>query len=249
MNKMLSLQAEMVQIKENWPENGLFWVKDLFHIYKTKYIETVALKDVNFQVFKGEFLSVLGPSGSGKSTLLNILSGLLTPSTGRIYFKDYSNSKITNIAKLEFGDLTSFRREHIGYIFQEFKLFEYLTVEQNIQVPLLIHKVELKENQKLISEILKKCEIEHRREYRVEQLSGGEKQRVQVAMAIISRPSIILADEPTGNLDEKNSINIFELLKSISSEYNTTVLIVSHNERVTDYTDRSIHIHNRSIKE
>ncbi|MHA1584346.1 MAG: ABC transporter ATP-binding protein [Promethearchaeota archaeon] len=242
MQKQISLKAEMVEIKENWGDKHQFWIKDLFHIYKSKNIETVAIKDFNMQIDKGEFLAILGPSGSGKSTLLNILGGLLLPSAGRVYFKLNSEDPIENLSKLSFEKRIEYRRKNIGYIFQEFNLFDYLTVEENVSVPLLIRHKKIKKYQNKIDDVLKKCEIEHRREYKIDQLSGGEKQRVQVATALISSPKLILADEPTGNLDAQNSQNIFKLLRSISKEFHTSLIVVSHDLSVKNYCDRIINL-------
>ncbi len=243
MLKQQSLQAELVQIQENWPKNTLFWIKELYHIYKNKYIETIALKDFNVQIKSGEFLGILGPSGSGKSTFMKILAGLILPTTGRVYFKpDPNKSEILNLARFNLSERTKFRRENIGYIFQEFKLFEYLTVEENIEIPYIIREINPDEFREKITQIMEACGIEHRRSYKIEQLSGGEKQRVQVATALISEPKIILADEPTGNLDTENSKNIFKLLKTISTEFNTSILSVSHDLKIHDYCDRTLKI-------
>ncbi|MHA1584893.1 MAG: ABC transporter ATP-binding protein [Promethearchaeota archaeon] len=242
MKKQISLKAEMVEVKENWGDKRQLWIKDLFHIYKSKSIETVAIKDFNLQMDKGEFLAILGPSGSGKSTLLNILGGLLLPSAGRVYFKFDSDTPIENLSKLTFEQRIEYRRKNIGYIFQEYNLFDYLTVEENVSVPLLIRHKKIKKFKEKIDEILKKCEIEHRREYTIDQLSGGEKQRVQVATALISSPKLILADEPTGNLDYQNSQNIFKLLQSISKEFHTSIIVVSHDLSVKNYCERILNV-------
>ena len=243
MKNELSLQAEMVQILENWPENLLFWIKELYHIYKSRYIETVALKDINLKIQRGKFIGIVGPSGSGKTTLLNILGGLMLPTSGRIYFKqNLDDDGVINLTTLDLEHRTTFRRKNIGFIFQDYNLFNYLTVEENIIVPLLIQELNPKKNIELINKVLNLCNIEHRREFSIDKLSGGEKQRVQVAMALISQPKIILADEPTGNLDSDNSLLIFKLLKDISKTYNTTILTVSHDLRIKEFCDEILSI-------
>ena len=243
MTNQLSLQAESIKIEEEWTQDLLYWVKDLFHVYKTRYVETVALKDFNLKIYRGEIIAIMGPSGSGKTTLMNILSGLMLPTTGRVYFKkNPEEKKIINLSRLNLVERTRFRRENIGFVFQDYKLFDYLTTEENVQVPLLIQNMNPEDKKDNINEILIACGIEHRREYRIEQLSGGEKQRVQIAMALISSPQIILADEPTGNLDTENSIKIHQLLKNISKKYNATILIVSHDIKVHEFCDRVIEL-------
>ena len=250
MPQTLSLQAEMVQVKESWPQNTLFWLKDVYHIYKTKYVETVALKNLNVHIKRGEYLGILGPSGSGKSTFMNILGGLLVPTTGRVYFKpNETESEIINIARFDLFERTQYRRDNIGFIFQEFKLFNYLTAEENVEVPFIIRNINPKDKKEEITQILQACGIEHRREYKIDQLSGGEKQRIQVATALVSHPKIILADEPTGNLDSVNSQNIFELLKTVAKKYNTTVVTVTHDLRIKEYCDRTLTIKDGQIQE
>ncbi|WP_457559654.1 ABC transporter ATP-binding protein [Candidatus Harpocratesius sp.] len=242
MQNQISLKAEMVSVKENWGKNCQLLIKDLFHIYKSKNVETVALKDFNMKMDKGEFLAIIGPSGSGKSTLLKIIGGLLLPSAGRVYFRFDPDDPIKNLTKLSFEKRIDYRRINIGYIFQEYNLFDYLTVEENVSIPLLIRYKKIKRFSTKIDEILKKCGIEHRREYKIDQLSGGEKQRVQIAAALVSSPKLILADEPTGNLDHENSQNIFQLLKSISKEFKTSIIVVSHDLSIEDFCERIINV-------
>ncbi|MHA1719102.1 MAG: ABC transporter ATP-binding protein [Promethearchaeota archaeon] len=247
MNEQISLQAENIQIKELWTPELLFWIKDLYHIYKNPYIETMAIKNLNHKINRGKFIAIIGPSGSGKTTLLNIMSCLLVPTTGRLYFKDAETEKIINLARLSLKQRTQFRRNNVGMIFQDYKLFDYLTVEENVEVPLLIKNIKFNSKEKkknAITKVLTDCNIEHRRSYNIEQLSGGEKQRVQIAMAIISKPKIILADEPTGNLDTENSMKIFNLLRSIANKYQTSILTVSHDLRIKDYCDQIIELKN-----
>lgn len=242
MQNQISLKAEYIQVKDNWENDCQLIIKELFHIYKNQNVETVAIKDFNMKLYKGEFIAILGASGSGKSTLLNILGGILLPTTGRIYFKFDPNQPIKNLAKLSFEERIDYRKEHIGFIFQEYNLFDYLTVEENVSVPLLIRDKKEKDFRPLIGEILEKCGIEHRREYHIDQLSGGEKQRVQIATALVSSPKLILADEPTGNLDNENSQKIFQLLHSINKDFGTSVITVSHDLSIKKYCDRIINL-------
>lgn len=247
--KPISYETELLKIKESWPENLLFSLKEIYMIYKSKYIETVALHNLNLNIFQGDFIAVMGPSGSGKTSLLNILSGLISPTAGRIYFnQDNKEKNIVDIAKYDVDARTNYRRKNIGYVFQDPNLFEYLTVEENIQVPLLIQGKDPSNNEDLISEMLISCGIEHRRKHKIEQLSGGERQRVQVACALIHKPKILIADEPTGNLDKINALNIFDLLQDINQKYSTTILVATHDEKIANYVSRKLIIEDGSIK-
>lgn len=240
----ISIETELLQMQEQWHSPDLLAIKNLYHVYKSDAYETVALKDISYTIQEGEFLAILGPSGSGKSTFITILGGLLKPTAGRIYFK--SNLSLPNRIELfsqyNLTERTQYRRNYIGMMFQDPNLFDYLTVEQNIQVPLLIQKKKVEDYQDKIDEFLKACNIEHRRQYKVSQLSGGERQRVQIVCALIKSPRIILADEPTGNLDSKNAQGIFQLLKTINESYGTTIIAVSHDVSIKTYAHKSISI-------
>ena len=237
----VSIETEFLKMQETWHPEDLIVIKNLYHVYKTEAYETVALKDITYTVQKGDYTAILGPSGSGKSTLVSILSGLLKPTAGRIYIQTPPKT-VELFTQYDLTARTAFRRDHIGIVFQETNLFDYLTVEENIQVPLLIQKKKVEEHQDLINELLDVCGIEHRRQYKVSQLSGGEKQRVQVVCALVKSPPIVLADEPTGNLDSTNARAIFDLLKTINETYNTTILTVSHDPLVKEYAHKSISI-------
>lgn len=237
----ISIETELLQMQEHWNPSDLIVMKNLYHVYKTEAYETVALKDITYSVEEGDFLAILGPSGSGKSTLIGILSGLLQPTAGRIYIKNPEN-KIELMTSYTLAQRTKFRRDSIGIMFQKPNLFDYLTVEENIHVPLLIQKKEISDYQNKIDEYLQTCQIEHRRKYKVSQLSGGERQRVQIVCALVKFPQIVLADEPTGNLDSGNAKKIFDLLKTINQEYKTTVIAVSHDLSIKQYAKKVIRI-------
>ena len=248
MSKTVSLKAEKLNIQENWDPKVLYLLKEIYLIYKTKHIETVALHNLNLTIKKNEFLTILGPSGSGKTSLLKILSGILPCTTGRIYFQD-EKQNIFNLARYDYAQLTDFRRNFIGYVPQTPIFFSNLTVEENLKVPLVVKKVYDENASKLIEESLILCNIEHRRGYLIEDLSGGEQQRVQVAMAIVSNPQIIIADEPNASLDSENAFLIFELFRSIVKQRKTTVLVVTHDERILEYSDRGLHLVDGAISE
>jgi len=224
---------------------------ELYYIYKDKYYETVALNNVNWKIFKNESIAVIGPSGSGKTTLLKILSGLLKATSGRIYFSIDSPRKISPFHHYSYPELIEFRRNYIGYIPQEDILFPHLSVEDNIKIP-----IEIKNNGHLyadweqkVDSVLKLCGIEHRREYLEDQLSGGEKQRLQIAMALITDPAIIIADEPTANLDSKNAQNIFSLFQTIQQQTKTTIITVTHDLLIEKYADKVIKIKDGQLKD
>lgn len=203
-------------------------------IYRTDEIETVALENVNLNVSKGEFLAVMGPSGCGKSTLLNVMGLLDTPTEGRIILagKETVNMKDKELAR--------FRNENLGFVFQSFHLINSLNVLDNVELPLLYRKVGARERRRLAEEVLAKVGLSHRMRHFPTQLSGGQCQRVAIARAIIGNPSIILADEPTGNLDSKMGAEVMELLHQLNKEDGRTIVMVTHDESKAAETTRTI---------
>lgn len=208
----------------------LLEVKSLCKVYGEGETAVKALKDVNFSVPKGEFVAVVGESGSGKSTLLNIVGALDTPSSGtvRIAGKD--------ILKMNDEKLTIFRRRNIGFVFQAFNLVPELNVEQNIIFPLLLDNK--KPDAAYLEELLTVLGLQERRNHLPRQLSGGQQQRVAIGRALITRPMLILADEPTGNLDSQNSSEVISLLKTASKRYQQTILMITHNRSIASTADR-----------
>ena len=193
-----------------------------------------ALKDVSFSMEKGEFSAVLGESGSGKSTLLNCIGGLEIPTSGRVLLDG------VDLFSMKENSRTIFRRQNIGFIFQSFQLISELNVEQNIQFPILLdHR---KPDRDQVEEILEVLGLTERRHHLPGQLSGGQQQRVAIGRALITRPMLILADEPTGNLDSKNSRDVMELLTKASRHYQQSILMITHNEHLTSYVDRIFHM-------
>jgi putative ABC transport system ATP-binding protein len=216
---------------------------DLYHVYGLKLQnKVVALKGVSFDIKKGEILSILGPSGSGKSTLLLSLGGMLKPTAGKIIYPDG-----TDITKLPEEEMHDFRRKNIGYVFQEHNLIYHLTAEKNIEMPMKLNSVSLNERRERAAELMKKLEIYHRRTHTPNRLSGGELQRVSIARALANEPQLILADEPTGNLDAEKSSQILDLFKTLSDEMGTSYLICSHDPIVGEFSDRSLEINDGII--
>ena len=203
-------------------------------IYRTDEIETQALENVNLEVKKGEFLSIMGPSGCGKSTLLNIMGLLDTPTCGTIDING------TNVSGMKDSELAAFRNKTLGFVFQSFHLINSLNVLDNVELPLLYRKVGAKERRRLAEEVLHKVGLSHRMRHFPTQLSGGQCQRVAIARAIIGNPDIILADEPTGNLDSKMGAEVMDILKKLNEEDGRTIVMVTHNEDQAKQTQRVV---------
>lgn len=204
-------------------------------IYRTKEIETQALENVNIEVEKGEFLSVMGPSGCGKSTLLNIIGMLDTPTSGRV---ELNGVDVTSIKKD--SEQAAFRNRTLGFIFQSFHLVNTLNVLDNVQMPLFFRRMPESERVRMAKEVLERVGLSHRMKHLPSQLSGGQCQRVAIARAIVGNPEIILADEPTGNLDSKMGLEIMDILHSLNKDDGRTIVMVTHNEEQARRTSRTI---------
>ena len=203
-------------------------------IYRTNEIETLALENVNLDVAKGEFVSIMGPSGCGKSTLLNIMGLLDAPSSGKIEING------TSVESMKDKELAAFRNKTLGFVFQSFHLINSLNVIDNVELPLLYRKMAAKERTRLEKEVLDRVGLSHRMRHMPTQLSGGQCQRVAIARAIVGNPEIILADEPTGNLDSKMGAEVMELLHKLNKEDGRTIVMVTHNEEQAKQTSRTI---------
>lgn len=209
-------------------------LKGINKIYRTDEIETVALENVNLEVEKGEFLSIMGPSGCGKSTLLNIMGLLDLPTSGTIEIEGIQTDGMKDKA------LAAFRNQKLGFVFQSFHLINSLNVIDNVEMPLLYRNVNAKERRLKAEEVLEKVGLTHRMRHFPTQLSGGQCQRVAIARAIIGNPDIILADEPTGNLDSKMGAEVMELLHKLNKEDGRTIVMVTHNEDQAKLTSRTV---------
>lgn len=212
----------------------LLEVKSISKTYGSGETAVHALKNVNFSVPKGEFVAIVGESGSGKSTLLNMLGALDTPSSGKVFIDG------KDIFAMKDKEITIFRRRNVGFIFQAFNLIPELTVEQNIIFPMLLDYQ--KTNKKYLEELLTVLNLKERRNHLPNQLSGGQQQRVAIGRALITRPSLILADEPTGNLDTQNSAEVMALLKEASKKYEQTIIMITHNRSIAQTTDRVLQV-------
>ena len=216
-------------------------VQNLCKTYGKGEAEVRALDHVSFSVGKGEFIAIVGESGSGKSTLLNVMGALDNPTSGKVLIDG------KDIFSMPEKKLTVFRRQNIGFIFQSFNLIPELNVEQNITFPLLLDYQ--KPDQKYVEELLEILGLKERRKHLPSQLSGGQQQRVAIGRALAARPAIIMADEPTGNLDSKNSQEVITLLKSMSAKYRQTILMITHNENHADASDRVLRMTDGRLKD
>lgn len=212
-------------------------LQNINKLYRTDTIETTALNNINLQVDEGEFLSIMGPSGCGKSTLLNIIGLLDEPTNGKIDIKGQT------ISKYHSKETARFRNEHLGFIFQSFHLIPELSVMDNVQLPLLYRNLSNKDRKQLASTALEAVGLNNRMEHFPSQLSGGQKQRVAIARAIVGQPSIILADEPTGNLDSVMGNEIMNILLRLNQENKTTIIMVTHDENMAHKTHRLMRLY------
>jgi putative ABC transport system ATP-binding protein len=213
---------------------NLLEVQSISKTYGSGETAVHALKEVSFSVPKGEFVAIVGESGSGKSTLLNMVGALDNPTSGKVFIDG------KNIFAMKDSSLTIFRRRNIGFIFQSFNLIPELTVEQNIIFPILLDYQ--KPNQKYLEELLAVLNLKERRHHLPSQLSGGQQQRVAIGRALITRPSLILADEPTGNLDTQNSSEVITLLKEAAKKYEQTIIMITHSRSIAQTADRILQV-------
>ncbi|MCR4920339.1 MAG: ABC transporter ATP-binding protein [Bacteroidaceae bacterium] len=215
-------------------------IENLYKVFRTEEVETVALNGVSMIVADGEFVAVMGPSGCGKSTLLNILGLLDNPTGGRYCLAG------EEVGSLRERQRTRIRRGRIGFVFQSFNLIDELNVEENVELPLRYLGVPARERRERVTEMLRRMAISHRAKHYPQQLSGGQQQRVAIARAVIGRPQLILADEPTGNLDSRNGIEVMELLTELNKE-GTTIVMVTHSQRDATYAGRIVNLFDGQI--
>lgn len=215
-------------------------IKDLKKVFRTEEVETVALNGISMDVNNGEFIAVMGPSGCGKSTLLNILGLLDNPTSGH-YLLD--GKEVGNLKEKE---RTQTRKGNIGFVFQSFNLIEEMTVSENVELPLTYLKIKASERRKRVEDTLRKMNISHRANHFPNQLSGGQQQRVAIARAVIANPKLILADEPTGNLDSKNGKDVMDLLTGLNQE-GTTIVMVTHSKHDASFAHRIVNLFDGQI--
>jgi len=215
---------------------------DLTKIFRTEEVETTALNKVNLHVKEGEYVAIMGPSGCGKSTLLNILGLLDNPTSGSYMFNG------TEVANLRERDRTIFRKGNIGFVFQSFNLIDELNVYENVELPLIYMKMKAADRKKKVEQALERMKIGHRAKHFPQQLSGGQQQRVAIARAVVANPKLILADEPTGNLDSKNGLEVINLLSELNKE-GTTIVMVTHSDHDAGFAHRIVNLFDGQIVE
>ena len=232
--------AQIWIIKKKKMDEVLIRTKDLTRRFQTEDVETTAIRDVSLEIDKGEFVAVMGPSGCGKTTLLNLLGLIDRPSSGDYR---YNGEQVTRLTE---DQMTGIRRGNMGFIFQNYNLVDELNVAENVELPLVFAGIRRRERRQKVMEILRQLKISHRSSHYPQHLSGGQQQRVAFARAIVNQPGLILADEPTGNLDSKNGTMMLDLL----ADYNrmgTTIIMVTHSGKAASYAHRIINLHDGSI--
>lgn len=210
-------------------------IKKLSKVFRTEEIETVALNEIDISIQEGEFIAIMGPSGCGKSTLLNIVGLLDNPTSGQYLLAD------KEVGNLKEKERTKTRKGNIGFVFQSFNLIEEMTVYENVELPLIYLDIKKSERKKRVEETLKKMNISHRASHFPNQLSGGQQQRVAIARAVVANPKLILADEPTGNLDSKNGLDVMNLLTQLNQE-GATIIMVTHSQHDASFAHRIINL-------
>ena len=211
-------------------------LENVSRIYRTDKIETIALEGINLTVDTGEFISIMGPSGCGKSTLLNIIGLLDSPTEGKVFLQEQE------LDKESLTQRAHFRNANLGFVFQSFQLIQSLDVEDNIALPLLYRKISAKERKERVADVIERVGLSHRRHHFPSQLSGGQCQRVAIARALVGSPAIILADEPTGNLDTKMGAEIMNLLLELNQQDGRTIIMVTHNDEQAQKTQRIVRL-------
>jgi putative ABC transport system ATP-binding protein len=211
-------------------------IRDLTRVFKQGEINVTALDRVSLDIAGGEFLTLMGPSGSGKSTLLHIIAGIDRPTSGQCIVQG------RNIANLDESELADWRNQHVGFVFQTFNLIPVLTAFENVELPLLLTQLGSRERRRLVTTALEMVGLGDRTKHLPKQLSGGQEQRVAIARALVTDPSLVVADEPTGNLDSHSAAEVLEILRTLSRDAGKTVIMVTHDPKAAAYGSRSIHL-------
>jgi len=217
-------------------EAPIVQIRDLTKIFKQGELDVTALHRINLSIAQGEFLTLMGPSGSGKSTLLHIIAGVDCPTSGDCIVQEH------NIAALNQSELADWRNQNVGFVFQTFNLIPVLTAFENVELPLLLTNLGSKERRRLVTAALEMVGLADRMKHRPKQLSGGQEQRVAIARALVTDPKLIVADEPTGNLDSHSATEVLEILRALSRDAGKTVIMVTHDPKAAAYGSRNIHL-------
>ena len=217
-------------------EAPIVQIRDLTKIFKQGELDVTALHRINLSIAQGEFLTLMGPSGSGKSTLLHIIAGVDCPTSGDCIVQEH------NIAALNQSELADWRNQNVGFVFQTFNLIPVLTAFENVELPLLLTNLNSKERRRLVTAALEMVGLADRMQHRPKQLSGGQEQRVAIARALVTDPMLVVADEPTGNLDSHSATEVLEILRALSRDAGKTVIMVTHDPKAAAYGSRNIHL-------
>ena len=215
-------------------------INDISKVFRTSEVETVALNHVSLDIEEGEFVAIMGPSGCGKSTLLNMIGLLDNPTSGELWFMDQEVSRYSE------NDRTDLRNGNLGFVFQSFNLIDELNVYENVELPLTYLGIKSSERRQMVENMLRRMNISHRAKHFPQQLSGGQQQRVAIARAVVTNPKLILADEPTGNLDSKNGAEVMNLLTELNKE-GTTIIMVTHSQHDASFAHRTVHLFDGSV--
>lgn len=224
-------------------EKAVIEVKNVRKVYRMGTEKIYAVDDVSFEIAKGEFCCLLGTSGSGKSTLLNLMAGIEKVTSGQILIK---GKPIHSMSETK---LAKFRQNHLGFVFQSYNLIGTMTALENVEFPLVFKRVPKKQRRKLAKEMLIKVGLESRIDHKPKEMSGGQQQRVGIARAFVAKPSIVFADEPTGNLDTKTTKEVMDLIRQMAQEHHQTIVMVTHDRSLAEYADKVIHVSDGKIKE
>ena len=217
-------------------EAPIVQIRDLTKIFKQGELDVTALHRINLSIAQGEFLTLMGPSGSGKSTLLHIIAGVDCPTSGDCIVQEH------NIAALNQSELADWRNQNVGFVFQTFNLIPVLTAFENVELPLLLTNLNSKERRRLVTAALEMVGLADRMQHRPKQLSGGQEQRVAIARALVTDPKLVVADEPTGNLDSHSAADVLDILRTLARDAGKTVIMVTHDPKAAAYGTRSIHL-------
>lgn len=215
-------------------ENPIIYVKNVRKVYRMGDEEVVALKRINLRIYKGEVCCIFGTSGSGKSTLLNQLAGMEKPTKGQVFIRG------KNISDMNEEELAAFRQEHMSFIFQSYNLLPSMTAVENVAMPLMFKGMDRKKREAMAEEMLKRVGLSHRLHHYPSQMSGGQQQRAGIARAFVSRPEVVFADEPTGNLDTKTTAEIMDMVMGFARRFNQTIILVTHDPGMSRYADRIV---------
>jgi putative ABC transport system ATP-binding protein len=232
----VSIQATPIEVERSTSLERIIEVRNVKKVYRMGSERIIAVNDVSFEIMKGEFCCLLGTSGSGKSTLLNLMAGIEKATSGQIMIKG------KNIPRLKENQLAKFRQDYLGFVFQSYNLINTMTALENVEFPLIFKKFSVKKRKQMAKKMLQEVGLGTRLKHKPKEMSGGQQQRVGIARAFVARPEIVFADEPTGNLDTRTTMEVMDIIRRIAKENNQTIVMVTHDRRLAAFADKIIHI-------